>query len=194
MLIKESPYYYKGKAFRVNTYGDTRYIETKILERGIDQLYAMLSHHSKVLAVRFDFHVRHYTEDNQFMTQLVKKLRRHLYNKYGMKRFGYLWAREQERVKKQHYHVVLFLNGHKINHPCRLLQWLSELSKRHAHDNLRPPKNCFYHVHRNDQMTIDLCVERFSYLAKERGKGYQGKGCNNYSASCIVFKPFCDLD
>ncbi|WP_164837607.1 YagK/YfjJ domain-containing protein [Salinivibrio costicola] len=29
---------------------------------------------------------------------------------------GYLWVREHERAKQQHYHCVLFLDGSKVNH------------------------------------------------------------------------------
>ena len=43
------------------------------------------------------------------MDKLTKRLKR----KYKLCRVGYIWVREQEKSKHQHYHLVLMIDGNK---------------------------------------------------------------------------------
>lgn len=83
-----------------------------------ERLDFMLAHHCKVLFVRFDVrfplgtgHVGRNTEMSQFM----KTLKAH-YKAQGIA-LHYVWAREQDSSDAPHYHVVVLLNGSKVQHP-----------------------------------------------------------------------------
>lgn len=158
----------------------------EILERTYTQVEAMLSYHSRVLIFRLDLSCEIYTSDNKLVSKLIRKLRKHLLTQYNMKRFGYMWVRELEKAKAQHYHLVLMIDANKVRHPSKILQWLEARWQPYG----RPwtPKNCFYLVGRDDHTKLAEAFERISYLAKERGKGYVPKGTNNYSTSRIALK------
>lgn len=158
----------------------------EMLEALNSQLEAMLSHHSRVLVVRVDLKVPAYTPGNtafsNFMRKLVKKLRRHTKGA----RVGYLWAREQEKAKRQHYHLALFLDHHQfpnaryaINHCIEPMAEAWEWPKPYT------PKNCFSVVSRGDWESKAKAFYRVSYLCKVRGKGYKAKAANNYGRSNI---------
>lgn len=86
------------------------YVE--ILEAIIRELVAMLSIHSKVLAVRFDVSLHDYTSDNGVISRFLKSLRRWIERNYNSK-LGYVWVREHDTAKKQHYHFLVIVNGDK---------------------------------------------------------------------------------
>lgn len=175
-----------GNELCINTKQGDYYCYREILDRSYEQLSAMLSYHSKILVVRLDFHLDEYSQDNSLISKIIKKLRKHLCDKYGMKRFGYIWVREQERSKSQHYHLALILNGNKIRVPTKLIHWIED---RWCHyGTCYTPQNCYSMIKRGDDVKFKESFERISYLAKTRGKGYLALGSNNYSASRIGLK------
>ncbi len=149
------------------------------------QLAVMLSHHSRVLVVRFDLHMSYQTEDNKELSRFLDKIRNHYLKRYGAKRMGYLWAREQEKAKKQHYHVALILDGNRIQHPSALLGWISARWENRNHPRPFVPENCFYNVKRANSSSLAEPFYRLSYLAKTRGKGYRATSANDYSTSRV---------
>ena len=149
-----------------------------------EQMSAMLSHHCKVLFVRFDLHLPSYTDTNKIMSDLMRKIKRWINQHYQTKRVGHLWVREQERAKQQHYHVILLIDGNKIRNPKRLLERIEEMAfLRNLH--YAGVKKPFIMIKRDDKQSFADAFYRGSYLAKQRGKGYQGRQCNNYSSSRI---------
>lgn len=156
---------------------------TEILRSTYGQLQAMLSHHSRVLVIRFDLHLGRHYPDNKALSRFMERIKRRLILHYKMTRVGYVWVREQERAKQQHYHVALFLDGSKIRHPSRLLEWIDERWQARQHPKVYIPKNCYYMLHRHDQEGQAEAIYRLSYLAKTRGKGYRGCSVNDYSTS-----------
>jgi len=149
------------------------------------QMQAMLSHHNKVIVVRFDLHCEKYTSGNTELSRFTCKVRKRLYSHYKCTRFGYLWVREQERSKSQHYHVMLIIDANKIQHPSALLGWLQERWSVRGHPRPYVPKHCFYKINRGDDEAFGEAFYRCSYLAKARGKGYGSLGANNYSGSRV---------
>ena len=133
------------------------------------QMQAMLSHHNKVIVVRFDLHCEKYTSGNTELSRFTCKVRKRLYSHYKCTRFGYLWVREQERSKSQHYHVMLIIDANKIQHPSVLLGWLQERCSVRGHPRPFVPKHCFYKLHRGDEKTFGEAFYRCSYLAKAQG-------------------------
>ena len=61
----------------------------------------------------------------------MKNLKQKIGRDYEIIKIGYQWVREQERAKKQHYHVVLFLDGNKIQHPKKLNAIIKEMWEPH---------------------------------------------------------------
>ena len=141
-----------------------------------------LEQHSKVLIVRFDLHVPEYTEDNAFVSEFMKKLSYWIKHKYkGVNEVRYLWVRELEKVKQQHYHVVLMLNGNKIWNPYYI-----HLEGKKIWADLRGTSyyiSKYHHFHRDDHDKICEAFKHISYLAKARGKGYKPHHTKNYGAS-----------
>ena len=182
----ESLYQFSNKIFPINTHDGKYLCRADILNSGIGQLLAMLSFHSRVLTIRVDLHMREYEASNIRISKFISKLRKWLACHYKMKRIGYLWVREQERAKSQHYHLILYLDGNKIRYPSKINKWVREYWT--WHDQPKPPtiKNCYTMVHRDDKESLDESVYRMSYLAKKRGKGYGGPKTRDYSSSRII--------
>lgn len=159
-------------------------IYTEMAKRMIGQIDAMLTHHSKIHIVRFDLHQPDYTPDNSRISLFNRYLHNRLKTRYKLARIGFVWVREQERAKQQHYHYALILDGHKINHPQQVLDLASELWA-FLDGHVWKPKNCYYNLQRNDLTQLQAAIWRISYLAKGRGKGYRPEQTKNYSTSRI---------
>ena len=184
----QSPYRINDHSYGINT-GNNKYACcTDILKTMHGQMQAMLSHHNKVIVVRFDLHCEKYTPCNTELSRFMCKVRKRLYSHYKCTRFGYLWVREQERSKSQHYHVMLIIDANKIQHPSALLGWLQERWSVRGHARPFIPERCFYKIRRGDSDTFAEAFYRCSYLAKVRGKGYGASCANNYSGSRIRLK------
>jgi hypothetical protein len=177
------------KAITVN--GNTWWVNSKgsglishSLKVMINQIDAMLSHHSKIHIIRFDLRVYEYTENNAIITVFNRRLHKWLKRKYNLKRIGFMWCRELETAKQQHYHYALIIDGHKVNYPHELTNKVKEIW-RQLDGSEYFPKNCYYNVKRNDYDTIQTAIWRISYLAKARGKGYKPEQTKNHSTSRI---------
>jgi len=182
------PYITKDKAITVN--GQTWWVNsaksglfTKQLTVMIKQVESMLSHHSKVLAIRFDLRLYEYTPDNKIITLFNRRLHKWLKSKYGVTRIGFAWCREMETAKQQHYHYVLLLDGHKVRHPHEILPRIKVVWETQLDGSMYTPANCYYNIYRDDRQSIQDVIWRISYLAKARGKGYRDKQAKDYGTS-----------
>ncbi|UJF21502.1 YagK/YfjJ domain-containing protein [Shewanella sp. OMA3-2] len=152
----------------------------------INQVNAMISHHSKVHLLRFDLRMSQYTHDNKIITIFNRRLHRWLIRQYQVKsdRIGYIWCREMEKATQQHYHCVLMIDGHKVRHPIKVLEKIREIWKDLGGSEYTP-KNCYYNLHRDNYESRQKAIWRISYLAKARGKGCKPSQTKNYSTSRI---------
>lgn len=157
----------------------------EILESTKQQMDAMLSHHCKVLVIRIDLHVNHYQPDNILISNFVRKLRKKLNAKYNLSRLGYIWVREQERAKHQHYHFALLIDANKIRHPKKVINLIEDIWQKWQLPKPFTVKNCYYLIRRGDDTAYQKAFNRLSYMAKERGKGYKAKTANDFSTSRI---------
>ena len=187
-MTNQSPYTINTDSYDINTGKNKHSCVTNILDTMHAQMQAMLSHHNKVIVVRIDLHCDKYTPCNSELSRFMCKVRKRLYSHYKCTRFGYLWVREQERSKSQHYHVMLIIDANKIQHPSALLGWLQERWSVRGHPRPYVPKHCFYKINRGDDKAFGEAFYRCSYLAKARGKGYGSLGANNYSGSRVCHK------
>jgi hypothetical protein len=142
----------------------------------------VLEQHSKALIVRFDLHVPQYTEDNAQISEFMAKLNYWIKSHYkGVNEVRYVWVRELEKAKQQHYHVVLMLNGNKIRNPYYIHEKGKEIWSSLRGTSYHISKH--HHFLRDDHDSICEAFYHISYLAKARGKGYKPHRTKNYGAN-----------
>lgn len=160
---------------------------TRMAKRMIGEVEAMLEHHNKIHIIRFDLRQPTYTPDNRHITDFNRRLHSRLKVKYQLTRIGFMWAREREKAKQQHYHYVLILDGNKVQHPHHI-QKIAQTVWEHMDGSVGFCKNCYYNICRNDHQKLQAAILRISYLAKGRGKGYRPPQTKDYSTSRIATK------
>jgi len=185
-ITKDEAITVSGKTWWVNSKKSG--LITHTLKSMITQVDNMLSHHSKIHVIRFDLRMYQYTELNTIMTVFNRRLIKWLKRKYQLKRIGYIWCRELETAKQQHYHYVLMLDGHKVRNPIIILPKVKKLWEDELGGSEFTPKNCFYNLIRGDYDSIQSAIWRISYLAKARGKGYKPSQTKNHRTSRIKHK------
>jgi hypothetical protein len=174
--------------YEINTGSEGEYeVRTDILYPAILQMEAMLSHHNKVYQIRLESHSKQYGSDNKAFTQMLRALKKWLISK-GHKRVAYLWVREKEKEKGYHYHAVLWLDGNKIQNPWAVQQRWEELHRKRNHSQPWRVKPSTPMILRNKPETTSATVYVFSYLAKQRSKGYGNLGTRDFSTSSIQRK------
>ena len=90
----------------------------EILERIKQRMDLMLAQHCKVLFVRFDVRFPLGTVHrgkNEEISWLMKVLMSYYYE-HGVAAH-YVWVREQKDSEAPHYHVIVLLNGSRIQYP-----------------------------------------------------------------------------
>jgi len=160
---------------------------TPILKSGISQLNICYDKWKRVFVYFFALHDHIQREDSKHVSNFIdKKLKPYLEKNYDMKQVGYLWVREQEKAKSQHYHFVLYLDGDKIQHPRILSKALKDLWENGSNDDktIGYVKNSFYDVRGIEE--LHRAVTRLSYLAKERGKGYRPPQSKDFGRSRLT--------
>jgi len=158
-------------------------VREDILYAGIRQLEAMLSYHNKVYQVRLESHSPLYEADNALFVQMLRRLKKWLLGK-GHKRVAYLWVREKEASKQYHYHLVIWLDGNIIRSPDSVYRRWEELHQQYGHSSTYWVKSTPM-IHRNRPESMSGAVYIFSYLCKERGKGYGDRYSRDFSVSLI---------
>ena len=165
-----------------------------IIEKSVEQLDICLAKFGRVLVVRFDLSLDEYSGDNHTISVFLNRLKEKLFKLKRYRRIrdiGHVWVREVETAKTQHYHVALFLDGNKIQHPSLLLQLIK--AKWYKYGRLWIPKKehvdddgCFYFIDKKKkdwEKQRRKAIYRLSYLGKTRGKGYKDIQAKNYSVS-----------
>ena len=186
-------YNYKEEELFINS-SETKGVYPNIIEKEVEQLDICLDKFGRVLVVRFDLSMDEYTGDNQTISIFLNRLKEKLFKLKKYRRIrdiGHVWVREVETVKTQHYHVALFLDGNKIQHPSALLQLIRV--KWYKHGRLWIPKKehvdddgCFYFIDKKKKDWEEVrrkAIYRLSYLGKTRGKGNKDIQAKNYSVS-----------
>ena len=171
-----------GEQIRINIGDNNGGVYYEIIKRMIDQLDIAIKIHNRVLVHQFILSTNYYTPNSKRVTNLMKNLKQKIRRDYGIKQIGHAWVREQERAKKQHYHVVLFLDGNKIQHPKKLNAIIKTMWEPY-HGHVPVIRNPFYYIKKNDNATRLEAIWRISYSAKIRGKGYRDPQANDYQTS-----------
>ena len=170
-----------GETLKVNA-GKKKGIYKEIIKRFVSQLDITFSIHKRLLVYRIDLHTNFFTPDNKIISKFMNRLKQFLKRNYGLDKIGYIWVREQERSKKQHYHLALLLDGNKIRHPKRLNARIKEMWLPHGYTPVILNPYYFINKHNHTQMREDA-IYRVSYLAKVRGKRHRDKQTKDYQSS-----------
>ena len=178
-------YEYNGEILTIQQGKQGVYIET--LNKTIEQLDITLQIHKRILVHRFDLHVNYYEGNSKRLSRFMNRLKQWIKRNYGIIGIGSIWFREREKSKEQHYHLALYLDGNKIQHPKKLNAQIKEMWGPHGH--MPTISNPFYYIDKNNLETERLeAIYRVSYLAKVRGKGYRDEQAKDYEASRLKLK------
>ena len=182
-----------GNVYKVNA-GKGKPIYPEILYRTYDQIEAMLSHYSRVLLVRVDIRYHSTEQTNRVMTKLCGKLKKRLNTKaYDyLNRFAYSWAREQKNSVAPHYHLVLMLDGRKVQTSHRIIELVEDICWRFDWPAPYIPEHCYYLLKRSEVggKAMADALYRISYLAKVNSKDKRPSNTHDYGTSRI--KPRTD--
>jgi len=170
-----------GETLKVNA-GKKKGIYKEIIKRFVSQLDIALSIHKRLLVIRVDFHLNKFSSDNKVISRFMNRLKQWLKRNYGLDKIGYIWAREQERSKQQHYHLALLLDGDKIRHPKRLNGQIKEMWLPYGHMPVIKSPYSFIDKYNHKEVRAEI-IYRNSYLAKVRGKRYRDKQIKDYQSS-----------
>jgi hypothetical protein len=184
---------FNGNLWEINSEGSGCFVG--IIKRSIEQLEIMESHHNKVFIMVFE--IRHKANnrkqssaDNSHISACLKQLIRQIKKHYPVSRVGYLWSREREKAKHEHYHLAIMLDGNKISSSGKLFD-LIRVTADTYNLSANIPKNPSYLLTRGAEdhhSTKQAVIWRLSYYAKVRGKGYKPSKTNDYSCSRLKAK------
>jgi hypothetical protein len=174
---------YNGEILTIQQGKQGVYIE--MMNKTIEQLDIALQIHKRVLVHRFDLHVNYYEGNSKRLSRFMNRLKQWIKRNYGIIDIGSIWVREREESKEQHYHLALYLDGNKIQHPKKLNAQIKEMWAPHGH--MPTISNPFYYIDKNNLKAKRLeAIYRVSYLAKVRGKGYRDEQAKDYEASRLT--------
>ena len=156
------------------------YVE--ILSVIVDQMDAMLSHHRKVLLFRIDLRMHRHTDCNRDISKFLDRVRKK-FGRMKLKRVGYVWCRERNTSARQHYHLVMMVNGSYFQTTHKLVPVLRRHWEAYEIGSLWVPKSPYYRLSRGDDKAYQGAFSRSAYLAKVATKGERRPSTNDYSAS-----------
>lgn len=162
------PYAYKNHCYQIYKPKVKNHLKNA-LNRAFRLCETMLSHYQKVFVVRVDLHPKQYSPSNQKIGLYLQAEKVKLQRRYNCK-VAYFCAREQVDSHKEHYHVVLMLSGHKIQHPSKLVSAMSDSWEKYCDGNLAKVKHAFSTMIRGNKSSIDPVIYRISYLTKQCSK------------------------
>lgn len=184
----------KHKGYSINTNKEKNQgCDTNILDKSRIILKHITQKHNKVLCARMDltypegyFPPKDNNHISEFTSKFIKHFKRNGYDPH------YLWVREQSKDKRQHYHLMIAVDGNKMQFPNKLYKtaekhWESTIGadsnglvdwcNRHpakSQDNSETQKTekgkNSYRLRRNDpnfEDEFDACHKRVSYLASQ---------------------------
>lgn len=161
-----------------------------ILSKIDDQLSAMLSHHCKVLVIRIDLRLSNQSNDNQVMTEFMRRYKKRITRKYRLDRVAYVWCREQNIANQHHYHLALMVDGNKARQGKPFTDIAMEYWDNLDIGSVWVPSRSYVMLKRADHKTYQQLFNRLSYLAKVYSKSpsQRSASANDYEGSRIKHK------
>lgn len=160
------------------------------VQQSIDKLFDVaISRHNKILFIRMDLtfnEILNYPNDNSLLSRFMEALTLHC------KRLGldplYLWVREQVSSINHHYHVILLLDGNKIQNPHGIFNKATDLWGNCLDTNAAGLVHYGSHIMiRRNAVGFDHsyheALNLARYLAKSYSKGSAPKGVREMGMS-----------
>ena len=170
-----------GEQLEINS-TDTLGVYPIIIEKMVGELDKMIARYKRVFVLRFDLHLNNYSADNKEVSTFMKAQVQRIKRKYKTKYVGYVWVREMERAKTQHYHCAFFIDGDRLRTSNVLNQQIKVKWYKNGHRSVVPKPFYFLDKHNMEEKRKEV-IYRVSYLAKVRGKGYRSAQAKDYSTS-----------
>jgi len=170
-----------GEQLEINS-TDTLGVYPIIIEKMVQELDKAIHLYKRVFVLRFDLHLNHYSDDNKEISTFMKAQVQRIKRKYKTKYVGYVWVREMERAKTQHYHCAFFIDGDRLRTSNVLNQQIKAKWYKNGHRSVVPKPFYFIDKHNYEEKRKEV-IHRLSYLAKVRGKGYRSPQAKDYSTS-----------
>lgn len=189
-LTYEDHYKYAGEYYTINSKSSGCY--TSILRKIIERMLAIREQYGRFLMVVFELHHPQFEGDSNMVSAYMKSVRAYVKSRYQMPDSAFVWVREKEQAKGQHYHVTLLVDGDKVRNSLGehgLSDSLKEIWKRKGGSI----HHSAYHFV-DDDLSFNEAFKHASYMAKGRGKGYQPKGARNLGCSHLKKKLIPELD
>jgi hypothetical protein len=170
-----------GELLNINS-TETLGVYPTIIEKMVTELDKMIARYKRVFVLRFDLHLINYSDDNKEISSFMRAQVQRIKRKYKTKYVGYVWVREMERAKTQHYHCAFFIDGDKLRTSYVLNQQIKAKWYKNGHRSVVPKPYYFLDKHNMTEKRREV-IYRLSYLAKVRGKGYRSAQAKDYSTS-----------
>lgn len=160
------------------------------IHRSIYNLFdEAIRRHNKIFFIRFDLTFNaniDYPSENQLISRFMEALTLHC--KRRELDPLYLWVREQARSSNHHYHVLLLLNGNKIQNPYGIFNKATELwgmcLNTDAAGLVHYGTDIMIRRNGNDfDHTYNEALNLAGYLAKSYSKGEAPKGVREMGKS-----------
>lgn len=187
---------YKGLAINTGKYKNLG-VYTNMLEPMLNQIKALLTHHSRIQLLRFDLHLpvtklMTASAGNLVVSNFFKQVKQDLAsaNWNHQKNVIHFWSREVGDSINGHYHCIL-----GISSEVRLGTFYSDTLTRawkliynrwkELSDGAVSPSDTAHHVvNRNNHVELDKAFKHFSYICKVRSKDFgTGEHHKRYSSS-----------
>jgi hypothetical protein len=158
----------------------------EILAKTHENMNALLSYHCKIFVIQFSFNPYDFTPTNQPISKIMATLKKRLRRKYNLARLASGWVRETGESGVQHYHVVLMLDGNKVNRQGSVMALVKEVLESRGYP--APHFSTPHTVKRGQTEDFSKAFYHLSYLAKVNTKGSKPKATNDYSFSRLLCK------
>jgi hypothetical protein len=188
-VVSLTHFEHEGIYYELNTQaksGKLYSIYAEMMKRGIEQMRAAFSIHGRLFVQHIVLSTAYYTDDNTKMTGFRKSLIQMLQRQYAAKQTAFIWARERETVKNQHYHLFFAVDGQKIWAKDRITTEITKIVARS--DYFTKVTMAGFHRVENEKEFNDM-IFHLSYIAKVRGKGYRHPRANDFNGSTLKAKP-----
>lgn len=138
----------------------------RIMKALFDTVNQTSQRSSRFFAVRYDLHLKRYTDDNQVMSDFCQQLAQALRVRYPRSFIDIFWVREHGLAAAQHYHCIVMMDGNYIRQPKVLNGLVEQVWQVITKGTVWSPRSPYYMVHRDDYQTLSEFLLRLSYFAK----------------------------
>lgn len=160
--------------------------DKRIMTSILEKVSEVFNQSKKILVVRFDLHVKEYSENNRVISIFNQHIEHSIAHNYPNLNIHIIWVREHGKAPKQHYHCAVLVDGQKINHPAKLNRLLENAWKITSEGYFSIPDNCYYLWKYGDNHMLGAIIYRLSYMAKNITKKRFNPKTKRYGFRCLT--------